>query len=169
MTTQNAPGIALLKAVDYRPPINQIVHFGGTLSLIGAGFGGAGVNLSAMTATIAISPDCDPNQKTRYFAGVVSGTAYCVAALFAGVFSALYGAFPLELTAILAGLALLPVITSSLSDALDNKDFRDSAVVTFLVTVSGVSGWGVGAPFWGLLAGIAVHRISGIRASLLNR
>ena len=87
MTTQNAPGIALLKAVDYRPPINQIVHFGGTLSLIGAGFGGAGVNLSAMTATIAISPDCDPNQKTRYFAGVVSGTAYCVAALFAGVFS----------------------------------------------------------------------------------
>lgn len=169
MTTQNAPGIALLKAVDYRPPINQIVHFGGTLSLIGAGFGGAGVNLSAMTATIAISPDCDPNQKTRYFAGVVSGTAYCVAALFAGVFSTLYGAFPLELTAILAGLALLPVITSSLSDALESKDFRDSAVVTFLVTVSGISGWGVGAPFWGLLAGIAVHRISGIRASRLNR
>ena len=57
MTTQNAPGIALLKAVHYKPPVNQIVHFGGTLSLLGAGFGGAGVNLSAMTATIAISPD----------------------------------------------------------------------------------------------------------------
>ena len=169
MTTQNAPGIALLKAVHYKAPVNQIVHFGGTLSLLGAGFGGAGVNLSAMTATIAISPDSDPNPKTRYFAGVASGVAYSAAALFAGIFSALYGAFPLELTAILAGLALLPVITASLTDALEKKDFRDSAVVTFLVTISGVSGWGVGAPFWGLIAGIAVHRFSEIRASRQSR
>jgi benzoate membrane transport protein len=169
MTTQNAPGIALLKAVHYKAPVNQIVHFGGTLSLLGAGFGGAGVNLSAMTATIAISPDSDPNPKTRYFAGVVSGVAYCVAALFAGIFSALFGAFPFELTAILAGLALLPVITASLTDALEKKDFRDSAVVTFLVTISGVSGWGVGAPFWGLIAGIAVHRFSEIRALRQSR
>ena len=169
MTTQNAPGIALLKAVHYKAPVNQIVHFGGTLSLLGAGFGGAGVNLSAMTATIAISPDSDPNPKTRYFAGVVSGVAYCVAALFAGIFSALFGAFPVELTAILAGLALLPVITASLTDALEEKEFRDSAVVTFLVTISGVSGWGVGSPFWGLIAGIAVHKFSAIRASRQSR
>ena len=169
MTTQNAPGIALLKAVHYKAPVNQIVHFGGTLSLLGAGFGGAGVNLSAMTATIAISPDSDPNPKTRYFAGVVSGVTYCVAALFAGIFSALFGAFPVELTAILAGLALLPVITAALTDALEEKDFRDSAVVTFLVTISGVSGWGIGSPFWGLIAGIAVHRFSAIRASRQSR
>lgn len=165
MTTQNAPGIALLKAVNYKVPINQIVHFGGTLSLLGAGFGGAGVNLSAMTATIAISPESDPNPKTRYFAGVASGVAYIFAALFAGIISTLYDAFPFELTAILAGLALLPVITISLSDALEKKDFRDSAVVTFLVTISGVSGWGIGAPFWGLIAGIAVHRFGKFRAS----
>ena len=160
MTTQNAPGLALLKAVNYEPPVNQIVHAGGFLSLIGAGFGGAGVNISAMTATIAISPESDPNPKTRYFAGVVSGVAYCLAALFAGVFSSLYGAFPIELTAILAGLALLPVIMSALHDAVIDKDFRDAAVVTFLVTISGVSGWGVGAPFWGLIAGMVVFRIS---------
>ena len=160
MTTQNAPGLALLKAVNYQAPVNQIVHFGGTLSLLGAGFGGAGVNVSAMTATIAISPEADPNPKTRYFSGVVSGVAYCVAAIFAGVFSSLYGAFPIELTAILAGLALLPVITSSLADALSDRSFRDSSVVTFLVTISGVSGWGIGAPFWGLIAGVLVHRLT---------
>jgi len=159
MTTQNAPGLALLKAVNYQAPVNQIVHFGGTLSLLGAGFGGAGVNISAMTATIAISPEADPNPRTRYFSGVVSGVAYCVAAIFAGVFSSLYGAFPIELTAILAGLALLPVITSSLADALSDRSFRDSSVVTFLVTISGVSGWGIGAPFWGLIAGVLVHRL----------
>jgi benzoate membrane transport protein len=165
MTTQNAPGLALLKAVNYQTPVNQIVHFGGTLSLLGAGFGGAGVNISAMTATIAISPEADPNPKSRYFSGVVSGVAYCVAAIFAGVFSSLYGAFPIELTAILAGLALLPVITSSLADALSDRSFRDSSVVTFLVTISGVSGWGIGAPFWGLIAGVLVHRFTEKAAS----
>ncbi len=158
MTTQNAPGLALLKAVNYKAPTNQIVYLGGIFSLLGAGFGGAGVNLSAMTATIAISPDSDPDPKTRYFAGVVSGVAYCVAALFAGIFSSLYGAFPIELTSILAGLALLPVITSSLTESLLKQEFRDSAIVTFLVTISGVSAWGVGSPFWGLLAGVVVHR-----------
>ena len=160
MTTQNAPGLALLKAVNYEPPVNQVVQMGGILSLLGAGFGGAGVNISAMTATIAISPESDPNPQTRYFAGVVSGVAYCLAALFAGVFSSLYGAFPIELTAILAGLALLPVIMSALHDAVVDREFRDAAVVTFLVTISGVSGWGIGAPFWGLIAGSVVFRIS---------
>lgn len=169
MTTQNAPGLALLRAANYQPPVNQIVHFGGTLSLLGAGFGGAGVNLSAMTATIAISPESDPNPKTRYCAGLSAGFAYCLAALFAGIFSTLYGAFPLELTMILAGLALLPVITGALVDALEQRDFRDAAVVTFLVTTSGVSGWGVGAPFWGLLVGVAVHRINVIRVRRKHR
>jgi benzoate membrane transport protein len=159
MTSQNAPGIALLKAVGYMPPINTIVHFGGFLSLLGAGIGGSGVNLSSITASIAIAEESDPNPETRYFAGVVAGLAYCVAALFAGVFSTLFGSFPGELTAVLAGIALLPIITTSLVDAMEIKDYRDSAVVTFLVTISGVSALGVGSPFWGLIAGVIVHQL----------
>ena len=159
MTSQNAPGIALLKAVGYTPPINTIVHFGGFLSLLGSGFGGSGVNLSSITASIAISEESDPNPETRYFAGVVAGLAYCVAAIFAGVFSSLFGSFPGELTAVLAGIALLPIITTSLVDAMEIKDYRDSAVVTFLVTISGVSALGVGSPFWGLIAGVIVHQL----------
>jgi benzoate membrane transport protein len=159
MTSQNAPGIALLKAVGYTPPINTIVHFGGFLSLLGAGFGGSGVNLSSITASIAITEESDPNPETRYFAGVVAGLAYCVAALFAGVLSTLFGSFPGELTAVLAGIALLPIITTSLVDAMEIKDYRDSAVVTFLVTISGVSALGVGSPFWGLIAGVIVHQL----------
>ena len=159
MTSQNAPGIALLKAVGYTPPIDTIVHFGGFLSLLGAGFGGSGVNLSSITASIAITEESDPNPETRYFAGVVAGLAYCVAALFAGVLSTLFGSFPGELTAVLAGIALLPIITTSLVDAMEIKDYRDSAVVTFLVTISGVSAMGVGSPFWGLIAGVIVHQL----------
>ena len=160
MTTQNAPGIALLKAVGYQPPINQIVSVGGWLSFLGAGFGGAGVNISAMTATIAISPDADPNPDTRYFSAIICGVAYSLAALFAGIISSLYKTFPIELTAILAGVALLPVIIGAIHESISDPRFRDSAVVTFLITMSGVSGWGIGAPFWGILGGLAVHQIS---------
>jgi benzoate membrane transport protein len=163
MTSQNAPGIALLKAVNYQPPTNTIVHFGGLLSILGAGFGGSGVNLSSITASIAITKDSDPDPKTRYFAGVIAGIAYCIAALFAGVFSSFFGAFPNELTAILAGIALLPIITTSLTDAMEEKKYRDAAVVTFLVTISGISAWGIGSPFWGLIAGVAVHQLRMLR------
>ena len=163
MTTQNAPGIALLRAVNYQPPINQIVYVGGILSFLGAGFGGAGVNLSAMTATLAISPDTDPNPKTRYFAGVISGVVYLIAAFFAGIFSTLFGTFPIELTAVLAGLALLPVITHALSNSLENREQRDAAIMTFFVTASGFSAIGIGAPFWGLLAGLLINQLNVIR------
>lgn len=160
MTTQNAPGIVLLKAVNYRPPINQIVTLGGLLSILGSGFAGAGVNVSSMTASIAISPDSDPNPKKRYFSGVVCGLAYCAAAVFAATISTMYQSFPIELTSILAGIALLPIIINSLTDSLADSDFRDAAAVTFLVTISGISGWGVGAPFWGILAGLLIHQIT---------
>ena len=163
MTTQNATGISLLRAAKFTPPINQIVGLGGVLSLLGSGFGGAGVNISAMTAVIAMSPDADPNPKTRYFAGVATALTYIAAAVFAGIFSTLFGSFPMELTAVLAGLALLPVIIASVSEAVEVPDYREAAMVTFLITVSGVTGWGVGAPFWGLAAGIALHRFNPLK------
>ena len=160
MTTQNAPGIVLLKAVNYRPPINQVVTVGAIFSLLGSGFGGAGVNISAMTASLAITPDSNRDPKKRYFSGVISGLAYCIAAIFAATISTLYLSFPIELTSVLAGIALLPIIVNSLTESLADSDFRDAAAVTFLVTISGISGWGIGAPFWGILAGLAVHQIT---------
>jgi benzoate membrane transport protein len=42
---------------------------------------------------------------------------------------------------------------------MEKKDYRDSAVVTFLVTLSGVAAFGVGSPFWGLMAGVIVHQL----------
>lgn len=158
MTTQNATGISLIKAAGYKVPVNEIVTLGGFLSVLGAGFGGAGVNISAMTAVIALGPEADPDPKTRYFAGICAAVTYIVAALYAGIFLTLYAAFPFGLTTILAGLALLPVISSSFVEAVIDPKYRDAAILTFLISVSGVSGWGVGAPFLGLLGGFLLHR-----------
>ena len=165
MTTQNATGISLIRSAGYRVPINDIVTLGGFLSLLGAGFGGAGVNVSAMTAIIALGPEADPNPKTRYFAGISAAITYILAALSAGIFLSLYASFPPALTTVLAGLALLPVISASIVEAVMDIEYRDAAIVTFLISVSGVSGWGIGAPFWGLLGGFLVHHFVSFKKS----
>jgi benzoate membrane transport protein len=54
----------------------------------------------------------------------------------------------------LAGIALLSTITNSLKQAMADDSYRESALVTFLVTLSGMSLWGIGSAFWGLVFGV---------------
>lgn len=69
----------------------------------------------------------------------------------------LFAAFPKELVLAIAGLALLGTIGNSLTAALADNDEREVAVITFLVTASGVSILGIGSAFWGLLLGFLMH------------
>lgn len=159
MTTQNATGTAVLISSGYKAPVNNIVTTGGVISLISAPFGNSGVNISAMTAAIATQEDADPDPKTRYFAGVSCGIFYVVTGLFGAAITDLYGTLPKEFLAVLAGLALIPVIGSSTNEALENTEFRESGLVALLITISGISAFGLGSPFWGLIGGVLVHKI----------
>ena len=62
---------------------------------------------------------------------------------------------PPVLVIAVAGLALLPALGSSLANAVSDPAMMLPAVVTFVVTASGVAVLGIGAAFWGLLAGLA--------------
>jgi benzoate membrane transport protein len=68
--------------------------------------------------------------------------------------AALFGAFPVEFIFALAGLALLSTIANSLYTAVADSGTREAAVITFVVTASGLSLFGIGAAFWGLVAGV---------------
>jgi len=159
MTTQNATGTAVLYNSGYEPPINNVVTVGGVISLLSAPFGNSGVNISAMTAAIATQKDADPNPKTRYFAGFACGIFYIILGLFGATVMGFFGTLPPVLLAVLAGLALIPVIGSCTNEALENPDYREAGLVTLLITVSGVSAFNLGAPFWGLVGGVLVHEI----------
>jgi benzoate membrane transport protein len=159
MTTQNATGTAVLYNSGYEPPINNVVTVGGVISLLTAPFGNSGVNISAMTAAIATQKDADPNPKTRYFAGFACGIFYIILGLFGSTVMGFFGTLPPVLLAVLAGLALIPVIGSCTNEALENPDYREAGLVTLLITVSGISAFNLGAPFWGLIGGVLVHEI----------
>jgi benzoate membrane transport protein len=73
--------------------------------------------------------------------------------------ASLFSAFPAEFVLALAGLALLSTIANSLYTAVADGALREAAVITFVVTASGLSLFGIGAAFWGLVAGIIANLV----------
>ena len=159
MTTQNATGTAVLYNSGYEPPINNVVTVGGVISLLTAPFGNSGVNIAAITASIATQKDADPNPKTRYFAGFACAIFYIILGIFGSTVMGFFGTLPTVFLVVLAGIAIIPVIGSCTNEALENPDYREAGLVTLLITVSGISVFNLGAPFWGLIGGVLVHEI----------
>ena len=153
MASQNVPGLAVLAANGYRPPVGPIFVATGLASGLIALLGGHTVNLAAITAALCAGPEAGPDPARRYVAGVTAGTAYVVLGLFAPVAAAFVAVSPPLLIEAVAGLALLGSFAAALQTALAREDERLPAAVTFVVTASGTAFFGVGSAFWGLMAG----------------
>jgi len=154
MASQNVPGVAVLKASGYEAPISPVIGWIGVVNTALAPFGGYALNLAAITAAICMGRDVHEDPARRYTAAVSAGVFYIVIGLFGATVAAVFAAFPKELIATLAGIALLGTIGNSLAVALKEEAEREPALVTFLVTASGLSMAGIGSAFWGLVAGV---------------
>ncbi|EIW9476133.1 benzoate/H(+) symporter BenE family transporter [Klebsiella aerogenes] len=164
MASQNAPGLATIQASGYRVPVSPLIVFTGALALLFSPFGVYSVCIAAITAAICQSPDAHPDADKRWLAAAAAGFFYLLAGLFGGSITALMAALPPVWIQMLAGLALLGTISGSLYQALGHESERDAAVVTFLVTASGVTLAGVGSAFWGLvLGGISYALLTALR------
>lgn len=153
MASQNAPGIATMKASGYSLPVSPLIVFTGLLALVLSPFGVYSICIAAITAAICQSPEAHPDARRRWLAAAVAGGFYLLAGLFGGSVTALMAALPVSWIQMLAGLALLGTISGSLYQALLNETERDAAIVTFLVTASGLTLLGIGSAFWGLVVG----------------
>ena len=118
-----------------------------------APFGGYALNLAAITAAICMGREAHEDPARRYVAAVSAGAFYVVIGLFGATVAAVLAAFPRELVMAIAGIALLGTIGNSLAAALREDGEREAALITFLVTASGLTLGGIGAAFWGLIAG----------------
>jgi benzoate membrane transport protein len=153
MASQNVPGMAVLAGFGYRPPLRGVLVGTGLASALAAPLGGHTVNLAAITAALAAGPDAHPDPRRRWIASVAAGTGHLVLGLGSGLATALVLLSPPVLVEAVAGLALLGALGASIAAAVADVDGRPAAVVTFLVTASGITVLGLGAAFWGLLAG----------------
>lgn len=159
MSSQNVPGLAVLRANGYKTPVSPLIGWTGVTGLLLAPFGGFQFNLAAITAAICMSPEAHPDAERRYLAAVWAGIFYLATGILGATVAGLFAALPRELVAAIAGIALFGTIGNSLAAALHDAAERDAALVTFLVTASGLALFGIGSAFWGLLAGLAVRHI----------
>lgn len=160
MASQNIPGIAILSVNGYHPPAGRMFTVTGLFSLLGAPFGAHAVNLAAITAAMCAGPDAHPDPAKRYWVAVIAGIFYVLFGLGAGAATAFIGASPPILIEAAAGLALLGALGGALVGATAEIDEREAAVVTFLVTASGIGFFGISGAFWGLVAGGGILALS---------
>ncbi|WP_447759890.1 benzoate/H(+) symporter BenE family transporter [Aeromonas veronii] len=163
MTSQNMPGIAILRAHGYQPATSSLISWTGLTGLLLAPFGGYAFNLAAITAAICMGKEVDPDTKRRWPAAVWAGCFYLVTGCFGATVAALFSAFPAALVTCIAGLALLGTIGSSLHSALQQDEAREAALLTFIITASEISLLGIAATCWGLLIGLAIYQFQPYR------
>jgi benzoate membrane transport protein len=154
MASQNMPGVAAMRAAGYDTKVSPVITTIGVINLPLAPFGAFALNLAAITAAIAMSPEAHRDSEKRYTAAVATGVIYCMVGIFGAAVGTLFAAFPKELIVTVAGLALVMTIGGGLVTALKEEADREPAMITFLVTASGLSLFGIGSAFWGLLAGV---------------
>lgn len=157
LTSQNAPGQAVLRAAGYEAPIDKALIVTGAASVVTAPLGGHGITLAAITAALVTGHEAHPDKDLRYSAGVSVGFWYVVTGIFGTAIVALFAGLPAALVAATSGLGLFNAISSSISGAMAHVEGRDGALAAFLCTAANFSLFGIGAPFWGLVVGLVVH------------
>jgi len=155
MASQNLPGVAAIRATGYegKIPLSKVITLTGLATLVLAPFGAFALGLSAITAAIVMGKEAHTDPDKRYTAAVSCGAIYLVIGAFGAAVTSLLAAFPKELVAAIAGLALLGTIGGGLAAAVKDESHREAALITFLVTLSGVVIAGIGSAFWGVVAG----------------
>ena len=157
MAGQNITGMAVLRRFGYEPGTARVFTWTGIFSIPAALFGAHAVCLAAITTAMCAGADAHPDPRRRYFAAVVGGAVYVLLGVCAVAAVAFISVSPPLLIAAVAGLALFGVLAESLVAALTPPTDREAALITFLITASGVTFFGIGAAFWGLLGGGALY------------
>ncbi|WP_043284384.1 benzoate/H(+) symporter BenE family transporter [Paraburkholderia oxyphila] len=160
LTGQWVPGMAVMRNAGYtKPTAGPVIAWSAAASAVLAPFGCHGLNLAAITAAICTGHEAHEDPAKRYVAGVSGGLLYIALGVIAATVLSLFAMLPRELIAALAGLALFPTIASALAASMADAGERDAALVTFIVSASGMSLFGLGAAFWGLLFGLGAHAL----------
>ena len=157
MASQNLPGFAVLKADGYQPPVAGSLWVTGIASILAAPFGSHQINLAAVTASIVTGPECHPDPRKRWLVAWPYLVLYIMVGLAAASFVAILGSLPKPLITAIAGLALFGPLLGSASAMFRDNGAIEAALITFLVSATGISIEGIGSPFWGLVAGLVLY------------
>jgi benzoate membrane transport protein len=156
MASQNLPGFAVMRSFGYQPPVSSALITTGLGSALMSPFGGPQVNMAAITASLAMGPDVHPDPAQRWKIAIPYAIIYFIVGLGAALFVNVLGALPHQLVLAMAGLALFAPLMGAMTAMMKDAKDIEPALLTFLVTASGMSFYGIGPAFWGLVAGLTL-------------
>lgn len=160
LATQNVPGMAIMRSYGYHTPAKPLINSSAAATVVFAPFGAFMVNLAAISAAICMGSDVDKDPQRRYLANVWLGLLYLLLCAAGGMVVALFAALPAELLAALAGIAIFGTLQANLLGAWQDEPTREASLVTLLASASGMTLFGIGSAFWGLLMGVAVYHLN---------
>ncbi len=153
MATQNIPGIAVMRSFGYSPAPGKLFSSVGGASMLSAPFGAPATCLAAITAAMCSNEDSHPDRTLRYWSAIMAGLFYCVFGIFAVAITGFADHADPLLMGTLTGVALIGVMANATFAALEIPTEREAAILTFAITASGITVFGLGAAVWGLMAG----------------
>ncbi|MBD1319776.1 benzoate/H(+) symporter BenE family transporter [Gordonia hankookensis] len=168
MASQNIPGVAVLSSFGYATPWRAAMTVTGVGTVVAAPFGGHAINLAALSAALAAGDEAGSDRSRRWIAGVCAGITYLVLAALSGALVTIAAIAPGGLVEAVAGLALLGTFASAIVGAFTAAETRVPAALTFVAAASGVTFFGIGGAFWGLVIGLAAYGVlrAGTRRSV---
>lgn len=159
MVSQNLVGITIVKSYGYDCPTNQAIGITGLFNTIFASFGAFSTNLAAISAALCLSSEVHEDKSRRYIASTIAGLFYVLVGIFGVTITSFLFLFPKELIVALASLALLSTLISSLLDSFKIKEEQDSAILTFMITISNIKIFGINSIIVGGLFGMLLYTI----------
>lgn len=159
LTGQYMPGLFVLKNDGFKTNAKPILAMTGLGSFIMAFFGSHAFNLAAITAAICTGNESHEDPSKRWVAGIAAGIFYILVGIFGVTLAAVFAVFPTAFISSLAGLALLGTIAGSLTNAMNDGNSREAALITFLATAANITLFGIGGAFWGLVLGLIAYLV----------
>ncbi|GAA1782518.1 benzoate/H(+) symporter BenE family transporter [Streptomonospora arabica] len=150
---ENAQAIGVLITERYRPPMNAMTIASGVFGLLASPFGAHSANIAGPMTAICAAPGSGP-RAGRYTAAVVNGVLFAAFGVLAGAAVGLVTALPSQLISAVAGLAMVTVLVSALQRAFSGGRFQIGAFFALVIAMSGVTAFGISAPFWALVGGV---------------
>ena len=153
LVSQNLPGLVVLRSAGYDPKPRPLLVGSGIAWLAAVPFGAHGLNLAAITAAICTADEAHPDRAKRWTVGILYAAFYLLLAIFSPLLVRVFLALPPTVIAALTGVALIPALLGAMETMLADRSDRDPGILTFLATGSGLTLFGLGSAFWGLVVG----------------
>lgn len=152
-------GYGVLRTNGYNPPMNSVTAVGGLVSMF-AGFSLSNVIGFAGVGTAIVATDAAGPKERRYVASVIKNVFSVALALLVGFVYPLLHGLPVNVSNMLAGLAMLSLFTGSLSTAFGSGKFKLGAFAAMVIGVADISIASIGAPIIALAAGALVSLLA---------